>query len=472
MLNYNLSRRKFMGMGIGAVILGSRELLQSAEKPGQRPNFVFILTDDQRADFMGCAGHKILQTPNMDRLAHDGVRFTNAFVTTSICAASRASIFTGTYERTHGFTFETPPIPQKYTDNSYPTLLKQRGYRTGFVGKFGVEVSKDTIKQQMFDYFQPMQPPYMKKQKDGITRHLTDITGDKAIEFLQTCNSDQPFCLSISFNAPHAEDTNPEQYVWPKTMDKLYENVEIPAPRDGVDDFFEKQPKFIKESLNRIRWHWRFTPDKYQRMVKGYFRMLSGVDAVIGRVRNELRIHGLEKNTVVMMMGDNGYYLGERGFAGKWVGYEDSLQVPLLVYDPRPGQMAAGSTPDEMVLNIDIAPTILAMATVEVPKLMQGKSLVNLIQGRKPAWRKDFFFEHLFERKDIPKLEGVRNKRWKYIRWFEQTPVYEEMYDLAKDQYERVNLISDQKYALMAEQLRKRCDQLRDAYGGAYKHRD
>ena len=119
MTNEKFSRRKFIGLSIGAVTLGCRALVQSVENPVQRPNFVFILTDDQRADMMGCAGHNILQTPNMDKLARDGVRFTNAFVGTSICAASRASIFTGTYERTHGFTFKTPPIRKEYTDNEY-----------------------------------------------------------------------------------------------------------------------------------------------------------------------------------------------------------------------------------------------------------------------------------------------------------------------------------------------------------------
>ena len=162
----------------------------------ERPNIIFLLTDDQRWDALGSAGNSIIKTPNMDLLANKGTRFENAFVTTPICAASRASIFTGLYERTHEYTFRQPPIENKYTSISYPELLKEAGYYTGFIGKYGVKVSENTI-EKWFDVFHKTSQPYLKKEK-GKIRHLTDINFDKAISFIQNRNQEQPFCLSIS----------------------------------------------------------------------------------------------------------------------------------------------------------------------------------------------------------------------------------------------------------------------------------
>src|SRR5690606_22382037 len=151
------------------------------------PNLIFFLSDDQRAEFLGCAGHPILKTPNIDQLAAQGTRFENAFVTTAICAASRATLLTGLWERSHKYTFGTPPIADEITLQSYPAVLKTSGYRTGFVGKFGVGVTAG-MTEKIFDSFVPLnRSPYFKKQPDGSLKHLTNITGEKAIEFLQTC---------------------------------------------------------------------------------------------------------------------------------------------------------------------------------------------------------------------------------------------------------------------------------------------
>ena len=455
--------RRFAVLLLGVCVCGAQ--LRAAA----RPNILFLLTDDQRWDMMGCAGNAIIQTPNMDALARSGVRFINAFVTTSICAASRASIFTGLYERTHRFTFGTPPIRPELVAMSYPVLLRKHGYRTGFVGKFGVAVPRGAAKE-MFDFFRPLhRNPYFKKQADGTLRHLTDITGDAAIEFLRSVRPGRPFCLSVSFNAPHAEDSDPRQYIWPPSAEKLYRNVKFPVPETADPAFFEKQPEFLKRSLNRIRWRWRFdTPEKYQRMVRGYYRMISGVDIVIGRIRKELERLGFARNTVIIFSSDNGYFLGERGFAGKWLIYEPSIRVPLIAYDPRSGGLR-GAKPEEMALNVDIAPTILDLAGVSVPGKMQGRSLRPILEGGKVPWREDFFYEHLFEHKAIPKSEGVRTERWTYVRYFEQKPVYEELYDLKSDPLEIHNLAGDPKYRNVLERLRKRCNELRDRYGGPYK---
>ena len=448
---------------------GPLRAIAAASAPPTRPNFLILLTDDQRWDMMGCAGNPIIQTPNMDWLARNGVQFMNAFVTTSICAASRASIFTGLYERTHQFTFGTPPLRDEFADMSYPALLRAAGYRTGFVGKFGMSVGREA-RDGMFDSFKPLgRGPYFKKRRDGTVRHLTDITGDEAIAFLRDDRRDQPFCLSVSFNAPHAEDRDPKQYFWPKSVDHLYRDVAVPVPRTADPAFFEQQPPFLKESLNRVRWRWRFdTPKKQQEMTKGYYRMISGVDGAMGRIMAELRKLKLDDNTVVVFTGDNGYFLGERGFAGKWLMHEESIRVPLVVFDPREDSAARGSRPDQMALNVDIAPTVLRLAGIGVPEKTQGRSLVPLLKGEHPQWRTDFFYEHLFNTRRIPKTEGVRTERWKYARYFEQAPVHEELYDLASDRHEERNLVGDEQHAAMLDSLRKRCDELRDRYGGPY----
>ena len=225
-----------------------------------RPNIIFFLSDDQRSDFLGCAGHPIVKTPILDDLAKRGVRFENAFVTTSICAASRASLLTGTVERTHGYTFGKPPVQRSLTDASYPALLQKNGYRTGFVGKYGI-ADYPFAKMMMFDSFVPVgRRPTFRKMEDGSERHFTEIAGDKAIEFIEDSADGQPFCLSVSFNASHAEDGDKRpgigHFPWPKAEDGHYDDVEIPAPRHSDPAVFDSHPEFMKESMNRDRFFW------------------------------------------------------------------------------------------------------------------------------------------------------------------------------------------------------------------------
>jgi arylsulfatase A-like enzyme len=455
-----------------AVFLALSLLVRMEAATAQKPNILFILTDDQRWNALGCYGNPIIHTPQMDALAKEGIRFRNAFVTTAICAASRASLLTGLYERTHRYTFGTPPIQDAHTDISYPVQLRQAGYRTGFIGKFGVDVSPGRTTKDMFDYYEPLnRNPYFKKQPDGSEKHLTDIAFDKAVAFLDTVDKSKPWCLSLNFNEPHAEDNDKRQYIWPKTEDALYQNVTIPEVKTMAAEYFESNPDFLKNSESRLRYDWRFNETgKYQEMVKGYYRMISGVDRVIGQVRTELAKRGLAENTIIIFTSDNGYFLGERGFADKWYLYEHSVRVPMIIVDPKLPAIRRGETVDLMALNVDLAPTILSYAGIKIPSLMQGRSLIPLVNGKAPAdWRTDFFYEHLFDRANIPKSEGVRTERWSYIRWFEQQPLVEELYDHQADFEEVNNLVKDPAYASVLEQLRKRTDQLRDGYGGVFK---
>ena len=457
-----ISRRQFIRssactIGAGYLLTTKCAKNQKQSEMSDRPNIIFLLTDDQRWKALGCAGNPIIKTPNMDFLAQNGVRFEKAFVTTPICAASRASLFTGLYERTHGYTFTKPPIAENYLYHSYPYLLRQAGYQTGFVGKFGVNVEKKLIRE-MFDSFKPSQYPYF-KEIDGKKIHLTDINMDNAISFVRNVEKGQPFCLSVSTWAPHADDGAEEQYFWPEACDDLYRDVTIPEPGLSDPAFFEAMPEFAKESMNRIRWYWRFdTPEKYQKMVKGYYRMISGVDMALGRLMEELKKQNMDQNTVIILMGDNGYYLGERGFAGKWTMHDLSIRVPLIIYDPRRSEKDRGQVLQKMALNIDVTPTILDLAGVSIPEMYQGRSLLPIMRGDNTDWRSEILTEHLWDSNpDIPQTEAVRTEQWKYIR-YPKHPDFEELYDLEADPNESNNLVGESRYHDKLRELRKKCD--------------
>lgn len=466
-----LSRRILPASAAGLFFLSCLAPIAAAAATAvdpERPNILFLLSDDQRNDTLGCAGHPIIQTPILDSLAAGGVRFRNAFVTTSICAASRASILTGLHERTHGYTFRAPPISEQHMLTSYPALLREAGYRTGFIGKYGVQ-GKATP-ERLFDFWEPLKrSPYFKKQADGTTRHVTELSGDRAIDFLRSHAGEQPFCLSISFNAGHAEDGDlKDHYPSPRATQGMYEAITIPAPRLSDPAIFESQPDFLKNSINRERYFWRWdTPEKYQKNMRGYFRMISGIDRVIGRIREELENLGLADNTVIIYLGDNGYYMGDRGFAGKWSHYEQSLRVPLIVHDPRMPEEVRGTVPDEIALNIDVAATMLELAGAELPEHYQGNSLVPLLQGRTvPGWRRDFFCEHLMDHPKIPKWEGVRATRYVYARYFEQDPGSEFLHDLETDPDQLLNLAPDPDHGEILARMRLRCEELKERHEG------
>jgi arylsulfatase A-like enzyme len=439
----------------------------SAKAGVRRPNIIFILTDDQRWDAMGIAGNQIIKTPNMDRLAREGFLFSNAFVTTPICAASRASIATGVYETTHQFTFGTPPLKMKFIDNSYYRILKENGFYTGFLGKFGMQFENGADKM-LFDVYDSYMPDfYYRLTGDAWNKHtyLTYQTGEKAIEFLKNVPTDQSFCLNISFNAPHAEDRSPDQYIYPENLSHLYEDITIDEPSLSEEKYFMQQPPFVRDGLNRIRWYWRFdNPEKYQRMIKGYFRMISAIDQVIGNIRNALDSLGLADDTILIFTSDNGYFLGERGLAGKWLMYDNSIRVPFIIFDPRRSE--SGKVREEMILNIDIAPTILELAGISPPSMYQGNSILPLLKNEETSWRDSFFIEHLYDIEFIPKSEGVRNKNWKYIRYIDH-PEHEELYQLQQDPLETNNLIAMDNYTDTIEMLRAQCSKYKLIYENA-----
>lgn len=454
------------GIYLSALVMGmitsGHHSTMGAKKWVQKPNIIFILTDDQRWNALGYEGNKIIQTPEMDRLAREGVYFRNSFVTTPICAASRATILTGMYERTHGYTFQQGPLKEPYIKLTYPVILQNNGYTTGFFGKLGVIIPGA---EKLFDEAEiydrndkaPTRKGYFYKTIGADTVHLTRYTGYRAQEFIKkNTSSEKPFCLSLSFSAPHAHDPAPDQYFWQEKSNNRYVDVNIPAPLLGEDKYFYALPKEVREGFNRLRWTWRFdTPEKYQQSVKGYYRMISEVDDEIGEIRKILQEKGVANNTVIIFMGDNGYFLGERQLADKWLMYDNSLRVPMMIYDPRVNKH---QDVKDMVLNIDIPKTILDLAGIKPPAVYQGNSLKSYIEGKKPKTKHEtVLFEHLWKLPQIPSSEGVRTEKWKYLRYrFIVAP--EELYDLEKDPLETKNLAQEPEFRSVIDILRKNCD--------------
>lgn len=434
-----------------------------------RPNLIVLVTDDHRWDALGAAGNPIIRTPALDALAGEGVRFSNAYVTTPICMISRASILSGQYERMHRIDdFQTDFSPEAFA-KTYPALLRSAGYWSGFIGKYGVGSSMPESEFDVWHGF-PGQGRYETTDATGNPIHLTRLMGDQAVEFIESAPGDRPFALSVSFKAPHVQDGDPRQFIPDSAYLGYYEDVSIPLPETAGRAYFEALPPFLADDSteSRLRWELRFaTPEMYQRSVKNYYRLITQVDDIVGEIREAVRRRGEEDNTVIVFIGDNGFFLGEHGLAGKWYGYEESIRVPLIVYDPRVPKERRGRVLQQIALNVDVAPTVLSAAGIPAPEEMQGRNLLPLIRGEQVDWREDFLFEHRFEHARIPRSDGVVSGRYKYLRYMDQEPVFEELFDLSRDPHETTNLAAMPDYADVLERMRERYAELvQNASGG------
>lgn len=442
-------------------------LFPAAVHADVRPNFILFLTDDQRWDCLSCAGHPALRTPHIDRLAAEGVRFRNAFVTTSICCVSRASFFTGRIGRNHRVGDFQTPLPPDVLAESFPALLKKAGYRTGCFGKWGIGGPPPKDLFDVWDAWGDQGAYFLSDRGERV--HNSEYLSRRAVAFLQSCKPDQPFCLIVLFKSPHdKQDPDPRDA-------ELFKGTTFAMPVTATAAQFDALPEFTKKSLGRT-WALRDFPteDKYQEYVRQYLRCIAGVDRAVGAVMDVLKEKLMDDDTMVVFGSDNGYFLGERGLIHKWLMYEESIRIPLIVRYP------AGVKPnrvnDQMVLNIDVAPTFLDYADVWVPKGLDGHSLRPLLDGRPDtsagqptsvapigSWRSEFFYEHHYHNRGaaagaIPRCQGIRTTEWKYITYIDEGTPYEELFDLKHDPHETKNLAPDPRHRETLWRMRNRYD--------------
>lgn len=434
---------------LSALLGGARG--ESCEE--RAPNIVLLYADDWRHDTLGCADNPTVRTPHLDRLAAEGVRFTDAMVTTAICGISRASLLTGQWMSRHGNrgfdAFTTP------WDETLPGLLRAQGYWTGHVGKWHC----GKFPAERFDVGKAYSGRHWITRHDGSEVHVTAQNQADALEFLRTRPTEKPFFLTVAFFAPHAEDDHPEQYRPQPSSAAWYRDVTIPVPPTATALHTAALPVFLADPRNegRRRWSLRFdTAEKYQRMMTNYLRLCSEVDAACGAISAELERLELARDTIVVFTSDNGYFHGEKGLADKWYPYEESIRVPLIIRDPRLPKARHGTTSAAFALNVDLAPTLLAAAGVDAPRAMQGRDLGPWLRGSTSAdWRTEYFYEHPVIRAVdfIPSSEALVTRQLKYIRWPDHG--VEELFDLARDPREEHDQSADPERAAELVDLRR-----------------
>jgi arylsulfatase len=409
-------------------------------------NVVLLIIDDIRRDSIAVAGNPVVRTPHIDQLAAEGVRFEQARVTTSICMVSRATMLTGQYMSRHGITaFGTPLAPDAFA-RTYPGVLRRAGYWTGYVGKY--DVGRPRVED--YDFLRAYHGAHWITESDGSRVHVTEKNAGDSLEFLRTRPKDRSFVLTVGFFASHAEDDAKEQYLPQDWSARHYDGVTIPPSRHGDPRYLQALPPFLSAEANegRVRYHWRFdTAERYQAYMTRYYRLITEVDEAIGRLAGELKAQGVYEQTMIVVVGDNGYFHADRGLADKWYPYEESIRIPLVVRDPRVPAARRGRVRQELALNIDVAPTIVAAAGQPIPDVMQGRDLSPLyLQGRAPAWRDEFFYEHptITRRERIPSSQAVVRRDWKYVEWPEYD--YRQLFDLRADPDELRNLVDDERH--------------------------
>lgn len=445
-------------LSIGLLSLAPLDLLAQSK----RPNIVYIMADDHAAHAIGAYGSKINKTPNIDRIAKEGMRFSNCFVTNSICTPSRATIITGKYSHMNG-------VPVfNHIDGSQPTLakyLQKAGYHTGMIGKWHLGTNPTG-----FDYWNilPGQGVYHNPffiemgQRKKHTGYCTDLITDFTIDFIKNCPKDQPFFVMCHHKAPHRPWQPDEKHA------KQFENVQVPEPETFNDDYSTRS-EAAKEATMRIDRDLTKTDVKrdpppglnevelkkwkYQRYMRDYLACVASVDDNVGRLLEYLDKNGLTENTIVIYTSDQGFFLGDHDWFDKRFMYEESLRMPFLIRWP--GQVKPGSVNSSMILNVDFAPTMMAAAGLETPADMQGRSFVPLLKGEKPAdWRTSMYYRyyHYPMHHRVQPHYGVRTERYKLI-YFNKLNAWE-LYDLEKDPHELKNVYLDPANAELVKQLK------------------
>lgn len=519
--------RRFVQAALMTVLLFSSNL----HAQDSRPNFIFVLTDDQSYGMMGCDGNELTHTPNLDQLAREGVFFDRAYVTSAICTPSRISIFLSQYERKHGVNFNsgTSVAPDAWKQ-SYPVLMRDGGYYTGYVGKNHAPIGKggyqSGLMEESFDYFYAghghirfypkdvhdiFEGAEYDTQVEIVNEGAQDFLSNEhrlegAVRFLDERPNDKPFCLSICLNLPHGAGTSTMQMR--KSDDEiyktLYRDIDIPLPDHYVAKADIQTPKLPANVLHaqerQTGYDYVDQPDTLKERVIRQMQAMTGIDRMIGNLRTKLENDGLDDNTVIIFCSDHGLFMGQHGLGGKALCYEQTTHVPMIVFDPQLPAVLRGARCNELVQTIDIAATMLDLAEIESPSTFQGKSLRPLLSGSGGEIRPYVFTENLWVTHfGNPRIEAVQDKRWKYIRYYEnqrtpaslklkvakqmgipvskmlygvhdneipvyrhhaesslqgEEPIYEELYDLQSDPDELSNLIDDPHSAAELQRLR------------------
>jgi arylsulfatase A-like enzyme len=477
-------------------------LVASASTASPRPNILFVFSDDHASHAISAYGSRINRTPHIDRLAAEGMRFDNAFVTNAICGPSRAVILTGKHSHRNGHYTNGWSGPFDGNQVTFPRLMREAGYQTALIGKWHLG-SEPTG----FDYWTVLsalggQGTYYNpefRSADGDyqeTGYTTDLVTDRTLAWLQReRDPGRPFLLMYQHKAPHRE--------WAPALEDLdsYDGRDIPVPTDFFDDHDGRAdsvahsrqsiardmtaidlkltpPGYLNEA-QRAAWDAYYEPRnraveglagrelalwKYQRYIKDYLRSVDSIDRNLGRVLDYLDESGLAASTVVIYSSDQGFFLGDHGWFDKRWMYEESLRIPLLVRWP--GVVTPGAVDRHLVQNLDLAQTLLEMAGVAAPPDMQGRSLVPILRGAAPAAWRDAIYYHFYENPGwhyAPRHYGIRTERYKLIHYYRLG--FSELFDLQQDPDELVNLFDESSYVAVRRDLETRLQRLRLDYG-------
>jgi N-acetylglucosamine-6-sulfatase len=438
------TRRQFLARS--AALAGAAAWNAGAQGPeagkGGMRNIVFILIDDLRYDALGFMGHPFLETPNIDALARDGCVFDNAFVATSLCSPSRATILTGLYAHTHGVFDNSTPLNGSIP--TFPRELQKAGYRTAFIGKWHMGGESDEPRPG-FDHWVSFrgQGVYVDPTlningaRNPVSGYVTDLITDHSVDFIQA-NRDVPFMLYVSHKAVHAEFRPADRHKG-CYRDKTYPH---PASMENTDDNYRGKPAWVR--AQRASWHGvDGMYDKkvdFDQFARDYAETMLAVDDSVGRIVESLRNHGLLESTLLVFTSDNGFQFGEHGLIDKRTMYETSIRVPLIAHCP--DLIKAGSRNDKLIVNADFAPTFLEVAGLDAPNTMHGRSFLPLLRGGDAGWRDAILYEYFWERSfpQTPTVVGIRTKTHKFMRYHGIWDMYE-LYDLATDPDEMHNLL-------------------------------
>lgn len=449
----------------------------SAQQKAGKMNIIFILADDHRYDAMGFM-KKIpgLETPAMDRMASEGAHLSNAFVSTALCSPSRASILTGQYAHTHRVVDNEAAMPPDL--KFFPQYLQEAGYQTAFMGKWHMGHADD-MPQPGFDYWlsfrgqgvynNPVFNINGERVKQPEGSYTTDRLTDYAVEWLDKRDAKKPFFLYLSHKGVHAEFypakrhegkyadipiiSPPSMYLTATDSSKTYGTVTAPATPVNYRDI----PQWVR--AQRYSWHgvdyMYHGTIPFDQFYRRYLETLQSVDESVQRVINWVKEKGMEKNTMVVYMGDNGFSFGEHGLIDKRHAYEESMRVPLLVWAP--GMVKPRSVVDQVIMNVDLAPSFLELAGIRKPEQMQGYSFVDVLKGKSGGWQRDkVFYEYYWESAfpQTPTTFAIRTHQYKYIFYHGVWDI-NELYDLQADPYEMNNLVRDPAYKEIGMQLKK-----------------